>query len=99
MSVHAAVVSDLAQIRRSAPDVADSALAALALALASEMDGDSSATSKSMCAKALMEALAALRALAPPVQEADPIDDIATQRKKRRAAAAGDAAAADMSRS
>lgn len=99
MNVRDAVESDLAQIRRSAPHVADSALAALALSLAAEMDGDNSATSKSMCAKALMDALAELRSLAPPMREADPIDDIATQRKKRRAAAAGDAAASDMSRS
>lgn len=89
MSVREAVECDLAEIRRTAPQLADSALAATALALAEEMDGDNSATSKSMCARALMDALEQLRALAPPRKESDGIDRIAAQRQKRRAAAGG----------
>jgi hypothetical protein len=75
------------------PAVAGSALAAMALALGREIEHPyNSATSKSMCAKSLMEALDRLRAIAPPKQEADGIDDIAGQREKRRAAAARSAA-------
>jgi hypothetical protein len=92
MSVRDAVESDLAVIRKTAPRVADSALAATALALAAEIDGDNSATSKSMCAKSLMEALDRLRAMAPAKREVDDIDRVAAQREKRRAAAAGGAA-------
>ncbi len=82
------------------PDrVSRSGLAAVALALARELeDPFNSATSKSMCAKALMDALAALRALAPPNREADGVDDIAERRARRRAAVGG-AAAADLPRS
>lgn len=98
MSVRAAVELDLAAVRRSAPEIAGSALAALALALADEIDGGNSATSKSMCAGRLMDALTQLRALVPPERKADGIDDIAHQREKRLAAAARDAAAAHMSR-
>ena len=73
--------------------VSGSALAATALALGREIEHPfNSATSKSMCAKSLMEALATLRALAPPKRERDGIDRIAEQRERRRAAAAGGAA-------
>jgi hypothetical protein len=88
VSVYEAVERDL----QAMGDLKNSGLAATALALAAEMDGNNSATSKSNCAKALMEALAALRALAPPDRKADGIDDIAEQRRKRRAAVAGGAA-------
>jgi hypothetical protein len=46
--------------------VAGSALAAVALAMAEQIDGPGSATSKSMCAKVLADVLRELRALAPP---------------------------------
>lgn len=88
MSVEEQVRADLAVMRGHAPDVADSALAASALLLASLMDDPgNSATSKSMCARALHDALAQLRELAPPVQKTDGIDELKRERDKRRAAA------------
>ena len=54
-----------------------------AVALARELDGDNSATSKSMCARALAELIDRLRALAPAEERADGIDDIAKKRQKR----------------
>jgi len=98
MSVAEAVERDLDAVREASPDLADSALAATALALAAEIDEPkNSATSKSMCAARLNETMATLRELMPPKREADGIDDIAEQRKKRRAVAAeGGAASADL---
>lgn len=95
-SVVEAIERDLSAM----PDaVRMSALAATAVQLAYELENPyNSATSKSMCAKSLMEALAMLRALAPPKRKADDIDDIADQRAKRRVAA-GVAAPSDLPRS
>jgi hypothetical protein len=60
-----------------------SALAASALALASEMDSDAnSATSKSMCAKALLETMDRLRAVVPDKRR-DRLDDLAGRREMR----------------
>ncbi len=90
-----AVERDLAKM----PAVADTALAAVAVALARELEHPyNSATSKSMCAARLNETMAELRALAPPERKADSIDRIAAQREKRQAAAAGGAASADLPR-
>ena len=50
------------------------ALAATALAMAREMDGHNSATSKSMCAKVLLETMTLLRAQAPAKPEEDEIE-------------------------
>jgi hypothetical protein len=61
----------------------DSPLAAVAFALARELDARNSATSKSMCAKAMVDVLRELRALVPPLEEKDDLDDLAAQRKKR----------------
>lgn len=71
-------------------DLQVSGQAALALALAREMDSDTSATSKSMCARALNETLEKLRARAPVVEEADQVDEL---RARRDAVLAGGAAA------
>jgi hypothetical protein len=58
------------------------ALAATALELARQLDyGGNSATSKSMCAKALTETLDKLRELAPPKKEEDEVE----RARKRRA--------------
>lgn len=82
-SVVEATKRDLAELG----DLADSALAASALALARELDDDSnSATSKSMCARALKETLDRLRELAPPKREADGVDELKAERERRRAA-------------
>lgn len=84
MSVEDAVRRDL----EGMGDLAHGALAASALALAAEMDDpENSATSKSMCARALHDALEQLRELAPPKRETDDVDDLEAKRAKRRDAA------------
>ena len=82
--VVAAVERDLALIRKLSPELADSALAASALAMAREIDTPhNSATSKSMCAKALLDALALIRDLSPPTEEGDTLDELASRRALR----------------
>lgn len=64
-------------------------VAATALALARELDDTgNSATSKSMCARSLLEALTQLRAMVPQSGEVNPLDDIRARRDRRTAAAA-----------
>ena len=78
LTVVAAVKRDLEAIGALDKALKESALAASALALAAEMDKSSnSATSKSMCARALLETLNRLRELAPVVEEADRVDELA----------------------
>lgn len=97
MDVFEAVLRDLDAIRARDEDLADSALAATALALATEIDNeDNSATSKSMCAKALAEIMRELRELAPRERKADGIDAITDWFAERRAAASGGAEAAHL---
>jgi hypothetical protein len=87
LTVRAAVQNDLDDLAKRAPDLATSALAASALALAREIDKPkNSATSKSMCAKALLDVLETLRDLAPPEEEADQLDDLSSRRAARLAA-------------
>ena len=57
-------------------DLAGSGLAATAIALARAMDDNNSATSKSMCARAILELTDRLRALAPAVEEDDALDGL-----------------------
>ncbi len=84
MSVVDATEADLAAIRKLAPALADSALGALALALASEIDeAGNSATSKSMCARALTDVLGQLRDLTPENGEGDSLDDLSARRATR----------------
>lgn len=81
VSVRDAVERDL---ERLPEDLAGSALAASALALAQEIDrSGNSATSKSMCAKALQDVLRELRSLAPAEEEHDEIDELEAQRRRR----------------
>ena len=92
--VVAAIERDIAAIRKRDPALADSALAASAVTLAYEMqDPYNSATSKSMCAGKLHEALAELRELCPPERETDAVDELGSKREERRAAARVAAAA------
>lgn len=64
--------------------LADSATAAMALALAREIDDpDNSATSKSMCARSLLDAIDTLRKLTPAETKADRLDDLARRRAAR----------------
>jgi hypothetical protein len=84
MSVAAAVQRDIEALAKRDPKLASSGLAALALSLAGEMDAKNSATSKSMCARALAETLEKLEAMAPPAPAADQVDQLAEQRAARR---------------
>lgn len=80
-----AVQHALEKIAERDPDLARSPYAATALALAREMDGRNSATSKSMCAKALTETIDRLRELAPDEPTADGVDDLERRREQRKA--------------
>ncbi len=64
MSVVDATLRDIAEIRRRAPDLADSALAAGALVLAAGLDDDNSLTSKAQAMKVFADAMSQLQALA-----------------------------------
>lgn len=86
--VAAAVERDLAELAKRDASLATSTLAMSALRLAREMDSTSnSATSKSMCAKTLLDTMDRLLESAPPALEKDGIDALAEQRAKRRARA------------
>lgn len=81
-----AVKRDLADIAKRDKALSESALAVLALAMARELDSaNNSATSKSMCAKQLREAIDRLRELAPEPEKKDDIDDLSRRRRDRRA--------------
>jgi hypothetical protein len=83
-SVVEALERDLAAVRKRAPAVADSTLAAAAMVLARELDdADNSATSKSMCARALAEALDTLQAAAPDTEETSKLDELNARRAAR----------------
>lgn len=80
-----AVLADLERLRRQDPNLADSALAMTALAMAYEIEHPfNSATSKSMCAGKLADALRELRELAPAEEVADEVDELARRRADRR---------------
>jgi hypothetical protein len=84
-TVAAAVERDLVEIAKRDAGLAESSVAMSALRLAWEMDtSGNSATSKSMCAKALQEAMRELRDLAPAERKKDGIDRLAQQRAARR---------------
>jgi hypothetical protein len=84
MSVRDAVERELEEF-----GAAKSVLGETALALAVELDdGANSATSKSMCAKAMVDVLREIRALKPPKPKADSVTDLSERRAKRRRAAA-----------
>lgn len=88
LTVESATQADLDEIAKRDPSLARSGLAASALALAREMDDDNSATSKSMCARALREALDRLRELAPAERKKDRLDELSTRREARLARSA-----------
>lgn len=68
---------DIEDIRSRDAKLAESGLAGTALALAFEIEHPfNSATSKSMCAKALLDTMDRLRELCPPEQKADGIDEL-----------------------
>ena len=86
MTVVASVKRDIEAIAERDPKLATSGLAALALSLAREMDAKNSATSKSMCARALAETLERLAELAPPAPAQDGVDQLAAKRNARLSA-------------
>jgi hypothetical protein len=80
-----AVLRDIASLAERDKELAGSGLAMSMLTMAYEMANPyNSATSKSMCAKALADAMRQLRELAPAKQGADAIDDISRAREARR---------------
>jgi hypothetical protein len=86
--VEEAVRRDLEDIASRDADLARSTPAALAVCLARELDSaGNSATSKSMNAKALIDAYRLLRDIAPEKETKDSIDELAKARERRRAAA------------
>jgi hypothetical protein len=69
-------------------------LEATAQALAVELDdAGNSATSKSMCAKSMIDVVRELRAVAPSQEAKDDLDDLAARREKRLARSAAAKAA------
>lgn len=83
--VVAAVQRDLRAIAKRDKDLARSGLAALALALAKELDDPkNSLTSKGQAGRTLADALAELRELAPYEPKDDGIDKLVARRAKRR---------------
>jgi hypothetical protein len=85
MDVFEAVDAEVAALGR---DAEGSAMAATARALARELDDPgTSATSKSMCAKALVDVMREIRSLAPPKVEEDEIERARKRRADRQAAA------------
>lgn len=89
-SVVTAVERDLEAIAERAPDLTETAEAAAALELAKQLDHPyNSAHSKSLCARALIDALEQLRARAPEAPKGDRLDDLSAKRAARRAGLAG----------
>jgi hypothetical protein len=62
------------------PAAIGSSLGVVALTLAAELDDRNSATSKSLCAKAMIDVMREIKAAAPPKREED---DIERARKRR----------------
>jgi hypothetical protein len=88
VSVVEAVERDIEDIRKRDPNLADSTLAALALALATEIDAPgNSATSKSMNAHQLRDTIVKLRELAPPPKARDELDELRDRHAADRRAA------------
>lgn len=87
MNVLESVDADLALLAKRSPGIEKTARAAMARALAAEMDAGNSATSKSMCAKEIGDIMDALEERAPAVKVGDAVDDLSAKRAARRSAA------------
>lgn len=82
--VTAGVLSDLTLIAKADANLARSSLANAAIVLAREMDtAGNSATSKSMCATALLTTMNRLWELTPAEEKGDGLDDLAARRATR----------------
>jgi hypothetical protein len=86
--VEKALRRDLARIADASQELASGALAATALALARSVDSPrTSATARSMCARALADVLGQINDQMPePARPDDPVDVIAARRAERKAA-------------
>ena len=90
MSVLDAVNGEMKLLAKRDKDLANSAMAETARALARELDNaGNSATSKAMCAKALNDTLDRMRELAPPEETKDTLDDLSERRRLRLARVSG----------
>lgn len=84
MGVVDSVRADIERLAKREPLIATYTEAATALALAAEMDKPkNSATSKSMCARALAETMKELRALVPPEEKKGALHGIKSGRSLR----------------
>jgi hypothetical protein len=82
--VEAAVKNEIAALAKRAKEIEGSALAALAVAMAKEIDkAKNSATAKSACGARLIDSLDRLLARVPPAQTKDELDEIRQRREKR----------------
>jgi hypothetical protein len=89
-TVVSALKAELEAMGRTAPELADSTLAAAALALAAAVDASkTSPTAKSMCARELRELLGELRGQMPEGEERDRLDDLSARRVARVAGGSG----------
>lgn len=83
-----ATLGEIREIAKRDKPLAESALAASAVALAYEIQNPfNSATSKSMCARELRETMAKLNELAPAVPKKDALDELKARRATRRKSA------------
>jgi hypothetical protein len=90
VTVVGALKAELAAMGRTAPELADSTLAAAALALARAVDASkTSPTAKSMCARELRELLGELRDRMPEGEERDRLDELTARRDARVAGGSG----------
>lgn len=84
MSVADAVRRELDELAKRDKDLARGAVANMALVLAARIDDPSnSATSVSLCAGKLLDALETLRVLAPVAADVSPLDEIRIRRDRR----------------
>ena len=88
LNVIEAAEREVEATRERDASLADSALAASAVALAYEIANPfNSATSKSMCAREMRDTLDRLRELAPEEDHADSLDELKQRRSERQAKA------------
>lgn len=84
-----ATEAEIERLRESSPDLADGALAASIVTMALALENPyTSATAQSYCQARLADGLRELRALVPPKEKQDAVDEIAAARARRRSATA-----------
>lgn len=90
MSVRESMEREIEEIRRLDPKLADGVYAAMALALADEIDADrNKAMSTAACSTELRQTMNTLRELIPEDDEKDAVDELRNRREQRRAGGAG----------